>query len=187
MGKSERQDQAARLNSQIEGVNTNLKNPFTNYSPETSTTQMIANLDKATNNRIGDVRSMGAQDVADTTTQLTKGIQSRGGGGSAIEDAALKAKSSIGRNTGNIVKDLISNNLAGRTGIEQEGNRSKLATTQAGAQFDLSTLSALFQKLGLLGGNLQNFSGTNTWDDIFGALNAAGNAAKGAGSIIAAV
>lgn len=136
------------------------------YKPKYSSQDILGQLDKATQTGIGSVRTGAQTDIARKTSATAGSLRSRGiTKGSIFDDTISGSTEPIREQAGKSIDSLNLGRLGQTAGVMKDAN-----------DFDFKKMLARLQSLGLL-------DDTTTGDDIFAALNAVGNVAKGVGSI----
>lgn len=158
MGDSPRTAAANTLQTQING---NL--PF-GYNDISSQLKQI--LSKQT----GQLNTEAAADTTAANRGTAARLASEGvTGGSILNNSIATNANNVNKNKYSALSTLLTNNSNQNLGAMNQTNQNQ------------------FEKYGLSMNNLGNFSNSNGWDAVFQGINAAGNAAKGAGALIGAL
>jgi len=192
MGQSDRQKKADinqqsidDLLRQIQGINPNTDNRFDKFQFPFDYSAKKKNLDELRKLGLEDINRTSENAIADNSKNTAGRLASEGiTGGSIVDESIKRGQKDIFKGKFNAIRDLQKNTEAQDIGLMTQENRDKFGLTGAAQNVDFRNIFNLFRKYGLLGNtqrlslaNLQNYSGSNTWDDIFQGLNTGANIA----------
>ena len=190
MGESAQQEQAGKtmgmldnLYNQISGFNPNVGNRFAGYQSPFDYTRKRVNLDEIYNLGRQDIERSTAEAIADSSKGTVGRLNSQGiTGGSVLDEAVKRGQKDIYKGKQNALQMLTSDKASKDIGLMNQENADRFAITSGAQKVDMENILNMFRKYGLLQGGLgarmsnQGFySGSNTWDDIFGGLNTVAN------------
>lgn len=167
-GTSDREQKSSDLYNRIGSM----PNRFENYKTPYSGEEQIGKINQYTDLGGQILSRQGAENVAKAGSGAAASMQSRGYGGSILQDAVSGAREKSSASTNNALQELQAHRLSLLPGIMASANQNQLAITQ-GAQ------NADYSKFGSLASLLGEFSGSSTLDDVLAGLRTGGNLATG--------
>jgi len=177
-GKSDRENASEGLFSQIKGFNPSVKNRFDQpgvipYNPNS----FVPAFNRATDKGIADLTKQIDTNVKTAQKSATAGLQSRGLGGSILEDMIAKQRATAQEGGTNAIQRFLTSRQGQLPGVMNLANQTGLNLAQGQQGADFQNILNFFQKFGLLGGAAGGLSDDTTLDDIFAILNTAGKTA----------
>lgn len=186
MGKSEKEEQATRLNNdlrgfnrEISGTNFQVDNPFKDYKTPFDYNSIANELERLYGISLNEVDRTANDAIGGVQKNTASRLASQGITGGSVLNSQVNAgtnevnKSRLASKTA-LLKNKAGNNLSA---MDME-NRNKFQTTAAKGNFDLENMANLFRKFGLLSGNygqqqgnLGNLDSTTWFDDILAVAN----------------
>lgn len=174
-GQSDQEKASGKLYSQVSGYNPKVKNRYDNPNAlPFSGNRMITAFNNATNKGVKDLKRSTTENVNRAQKSTTAGLQSRGYGGSILEDAIAKARAEASGQGTNAIRSLMTNRLNQLPGLMQQGNLNQLAMLSGATGVDFGNVKNMFNKFGMEGGAIQGLSDDTWLDDLLAVANTAG-------------
>jgi hypothetical protein len=166
-GKSDQEKAAEGLFGEISQFDPRVKNRFDQpgavpFRPS----EFLPQFDVATEKGVGTLRRQTEKNVKTAAKGTTAGAQSRGLGGSILEDAVAKARARESEGGTSAINRFLTSRAGQRTGAMSEAQRAGMQLTGAQQAVDLQDIMNMFQKFGLKGTALQGLDPDTWFDDI---------------------
>lgn len=184
-GPSDQEKAAENLYNEVGRTNTTVKNRFDNYENPYGFEKISSQVDDI----FGGYEDMIKRETSDRIDEQQQGaassMASRGiTGGSVVSDTQSKIATDINRGTSNALANLGVKKSSMLSDLMQYFNALNLNKTKLASDVDFGNVGNIFTKLGLKSNAVGGLDDDTWLDDLFAGLNAAGNLAKGVGSIV---
>lgn len=175
-GDSEQEKASKGLFGQISGFNPTARNRFDQpgvlpHSPSS----FLPTHRTATKSGVGDLRRQTGENVKTAQKSVTAGGQSRGLGGSVLEDAIAKSRATASGQGTNAIRKFLTSRKGQETGVMDVANKTGLALTGAQQGVDFQNILNMFQKFNSMGGAIGGLDDDTFLDDLMAGLNTASN------------
>ena len=175
-GESERETASKGLFSSIKGFDPTVENRFTKpdvlpHKPST----FLSTFRGATKAGVKDLSRQTDKNIKTAQKSTTAGAQSRGLGGSVLEDAIAKSRAKASGQGTNAIQRFLTSRKGQETGVKESANKQGLALAGAQTGVDFKNIMAMFQKFNSLGGAIGGLDDDTFLDDLFAGLNTASN------------
>lgn len=173
-GESDQEAASKKQYEQISRFNPTVQNRFNNLNLPFSPAGMLPAFNRATEAGVRDIGKQTGSNVKRAQKSTAAGLQSRGYGGSILEDAIAKARSSESEKGTNAIRSLLTSRMAQIPGIMNQANRTQLALTQGAQGADFQNIANMFNKFGAQGAAIGGLSDDTWFDDLLAVGNTAG-------------
>lgn len=139
--------------------------------------KMKAAVDNYTNANKNLIKKNTAENVKEAATSAAAAGQSRGYGGSILEDMIAKAKNKQSAMGTSALNDLLLKRLQMQPGLMQQDNSNQLAKIGGAQSVDFQNVQNMFNKFGLQNNALKGLDNGGWLTDAMAILNTSGNIA----------
>lgn len=175
-GKSDQEKASEGLFSSIKGFDPTAKNRFTQPGVLPHKPSSLLNTFRgATKSGVKDLSRQTDKNVKTAQKSTTAGLGSRGFGGSILEDAVAKSRSTASGQGTNAIRKFITDRKGQETGVKALANKQGLQLTGAQQGVDFQNILNMFQKFGSLGSAIGGLDDDTFLDELFAGLNTASN------------
>lgn len=171
-GKSDQEQAAEKQYQQVSHYNPTVANRYNNMNLF-GYKDMASAVDKYTKAGEGAIKQQTLEDVNTAGKSTAAAGQSRGYGGSILEDMIAKAKTGAAKGGTSALKDLMLRRLGMQPGMMQQDNANKFTQTAGATGVDMGNVQNMFNKFGMQNNAIAGLS-DDTW---FTDLLALGNTA----------
>jgi len=173
-GQSDQEKAAQNQYNQVSGFNPNVKNRFDNFNLPYDPKSLVGSFNHATSAGVNTIKRNTKSKVNAAGKSAAAGLQSRGYGGSVLEDAISKARAKESEGGTKSITSLLTSRLGQLPGVLSSANQQSTIVPRLGQQTDFQNIANMFNKFGLQGNAIQGLS-DNTWlDDALAVGNTAG-------------
>ena len=167
VGNSSKEQASKGLYGDISGFDPNVKNRFDNagvlpFNPSS----LVPAFNRATDKGVSTLKRMSGENVKTAQQSTTAGLQSRGYGGSILEDAIAKSRARTSGQGTNAIQQFLTNRAGQLPGVMNQANQTGLRLTGAQQGVDFQNILNMFRKFGSQQGSIKGLSDTTTFDDI---------------------
>lgn len=183
-GKSDQEKASEKLYGEVSGFNPTAANRFDQPGVVPfGGRELVSEFKKGTKAGVGTLRRATDENVKTAAKSTTAGLQSRGAGGSILEDAVAKSKAKASGQGTTAINDLLAKSQQMLPGVMNQANKTGLALTGAQQGVDMQNIMNMFQKFASSQGAIGGLDADTTLDDILGIANTAGNLGSSAAAI----
>lgn len=172
-GSSDQEKAAQKSYDQISGYNPTVKNRYNNMNLF-GYKDMSGAADKYTKAGEGVIKQQTLENVKDAGKSTAAAGQSRGYGGSILEDMIAKAKTGAAKGGTSALKDLMLKRLGMVPGMMQQDNANKFGQTAGATGVDMSNVQNMFGKFGMQNNAIAGLSDDTWFTDMLALANTAG-------------
>lgn len=177
-GKSDQEKASENLYSDISNINPEVNNRFNNFVYPYSGKQRENAFNKATDKSVKTLKQINQENTAKSGQAAASNYQSRGLGGSILQDAIAKARAKESAGGTSAITKLMTNRLNQLPGLMSTGNKEAFNLTGAQQNVDLQNLMNMFSKFGAQQGAIGGLDSGTWFDDLLATVNTGANVAK---------
>jgi len=174
-GKSDQEKASEKQYADISKFNPTVQNRFEGNVLPHAPNSFLPAFNQATQAGVKDLGRQTGKNIKTAQKSTTAGMQSRGYGGSILQDAIAKARAGESETGTNAIKNLLTQRLGMLPGVMGAANQQQMGLLGAQQGVDFGNIQNMFNKFGAKGGAIQGLS-DDTWLD---SLLAVGNTAAG--------
>lgn len=171
-GQSDQEKAAEKQYNQIGAFNPTVKNRYDKMNlfryPE-----MAKSVDKYTKAGENAIKTDTATNVAEAGKSTAASGQSRGFGGSILQDMISKAKTQQSAGGTNALRDLMLKRLSMEPGLMQQDNANQFAQVGGASGIDMQNIMNMFRKFGSQQGAMAGLDNGTWFDDLLAVGNTA--------------
>ena len=173
-GESEQEKASKGLFASIKGFDPKAKNRFLQPGvlPHKPSSFLPA-FRGATKSGVKDLSRQTDKNIKTAQKSTTAGFQSRGLGGSVLEDAIAKARAGESETGTSAIRKFLTSRKGQETGVMSAANRQGMALTGAQQGVDFQNIMNMFQKFSGLQGAIGGLDPDTFLDDLFAGINTA--------------
>jgi hypothetical protein len=166
-GKSDQEKASEQLFGQISGFDPRVKNRFDDpnllaFDPKS----MVRKFQQGTQSGIDQLKRATGENVKTAQKSTAAGLQSRGLGGSILEDAIAKSRAKASGQGTSAINDLLVKSQQLLPGVMNQANRTSLGVAQGAQGADFQNIMNMFRKFGAQGGALGGLDDSTLFTDI---------------------
>jgi len=173
-GESEQEKAAKRQYQQVSAFDPRVRNRFEGLNLPFAPESLLPAFKKGTTSGVRDLRKQTGTNVKQAQKSTAAGLQSRGFGGSILEDAIAKARARESETGTNAIQRFLTSRLGQEPGVMDLANRTQLGLTGAQQNVDFSNIANMFNKFGAQMGAIGGLSDDTLLDDLLALGNTAG-------------
>lgn len=175
-GQSDQEKAAERQYQEISRFNPNVRNRFDQPGllPHDPGSLLPAHR-RATEKGVRTLGSQTDKNIKTAQKSVTAGGQSRGLGGSILEDAVAKARAKESEGGTSAINKFLTNRLGQESNVMNQANQTQLALTGGAQGADFENIMNMFRKFGAQGGAISGLDDSTFLTDLLAVANTAGN------------
>lgn len=174
-GQSDQEKAAEKQYNQVSSFNPTVRNRFANMRLPYAPGGMLPEYNKATASGMRDIQKQTGTNVKQAQKSTAAGLQSRGMGGSILEDAIGKARAQEAEGGTNAIRKFMTSRLSGIPNIMNLANQTQMGLTGKQQGVDFQNIANMFNKFGAQGAALGGLSDDTWLDDTLAVGNTVGN------------